>query len=159
MATCVENVDDDAGHHLVQVSSKEMAQPVTIWDRREWPNSKPIFALSLEEAERIGLALIRCVAGHRAYVDNYELWHGPGGKEAATAIKLSEPATDPPNDEVLREVESAVFNGHGEPNCVDWDNWKFCSGLYFAVHRCERAGHTRDAIKAAFYRAVALNTR
>ncbi len=34
MATCVENVDDDAGHHLVQVSSKEMAQPVTIWDRR-----------------------------------------------------------------------------------------------------------------------------
>jgi len=106
MATCVENVDDDAGHHLVQVSSKEIRLPVTIWDRREWPNSRPIFALSLEEAERIGLALIRCVAGHRAYVDNYELWHGPGGKEAATAIKLSEPATDPPNDEVLREVNT-----------------------------------------------------
>ena len=93
------------------------------------------------------------------YVDNYELWHGAGFKDAAAALKLSEPATDPPNEEVLREVESAVFNGHSDPNCVDWDNWKFCSGLYFAVHRCERAGHTREAIKAAFYRAVALNTR
>jgi hypothetical protein len=100
MATCVINVEDDQGSPLLQVSTKELAGPVTVWDRQHWGTEGPspkilICGLSLDEAERIGLALIRCVAGHRAYLDNYEFWHGDKGPELAKANAATDPEEEP----------------------------------------------------------------
>lgn len=93
MATCVINLEDDNGAPFVQISSKEMRFPITVWDRRHWPDQgvspKVMMSLSLEEAEKFGLALIQCVAGHKAYLDNYEFWHGEQAAKRAKAAMTS----------------------------------------------------------------------
>ena len=123
------------------------------------PREKAINHLALRIEKLIAHAAKQPIERHRLNSQQIANAAFEDFESYRSSVDLAHECPDPPNEEVLREVESAVFNGHSDPNCVDWDNWKFCSGLYFAVHRCERAGHTREAIKAAFYRAVALNTR
>lgn len=58
-------------------------------------------------------------------------------------------------EELLRDINHGVANGHHGDRCVDLDNWRFCTGLRFAIERCEAAGCTREAIRAAYSAAVA----
>lgn len=49
---------------------------------------------------------------------------------------------------IADRILEAMKNGHNCENCIDLDNWKFCTGLLFIVADAEKLGMNKDEIRS-----------